>query len=120
MEYDVLRPGRPQHRMVDSSPGRTDRLELRRRRIEAWPLPESNGREVRQPRAALRLVDAEPPQPAVKVGCQSGCGSAVVVEDDHADAACLPVAARVQHDPAGRPGRCPELATNRVDLADRP
>jgi hypothetical protein len=46
--------------MVDSSPGRTERPELRRLGIESRTQTEANHREVREPGTLLGLVDAEP------------------------------------------------------------
>src|SRR5439155_3687516 len=101
MENDVLRAGRPQLRMVDSGPGRTDRPELGRLRGKAGSLPKPDDREVREPRPPLRLVHAEPLEAGVQASGETPRRAALVVEDEHPDAPCLAVAARTEDDGGG-------------------
>src|SRR6266536_3251600 len=119
MEYDVLRPGRPQQGMVDSGPGRTDRPELGQLRAETRPPAEAHDREVREPRPLLRLVHAEPLQPSMQVSREGGAGAALVVEDDHADAVRLTVAAGSERDRTGSASCLFQLTTDRLDFTPR-
>src|SRR5262245_40411122 len=62
LENLVLRPGWPQHRMIESHFGRTDRPQVGQRRPELGRPAEAEDGHVRQPSAALALVDAQPLQ----------------------------------------------------------
>src|SRR5919106_3029049 len=91
--------------MIESESGRTDRAEVGHgRREPRRPAAEAQDRDVRKPRPALALVDAQAlelvPDP---LGEEPG-PAALVVEDHHADGARLPVAAGREHDRPGRPG----------------
>src|SRR5262245_30840015 len=95
--------------MVDSGSGRTDLAETGQR----WPEPglptEPEHRDVREPRTALARVDAEPLEPLEHVDRESPCVTAQVVEDEHADAARLPVAELPEREGAGGGCRSAEL-----------
>ncbi len=117
MTYDVLRPGRSQHRMVDSRSGRTDRPEVGKVRRQPRPLAEADDREMRQPAPSLRLVHAEPLEAAVEVGGQASGRAAAVVEHEHADAPRLAVAAHPELDRLRRPRSVIELGRDPPELA---
>jgi hypothetical protein len=119
MKNDVLRPGRPQHRMVDGNSGRTDRPDLWRLGIEARPRTEADDREVRQPRALLRLVHAEPFEAPVEIGCEPPGRPALVVEEEHADASRLAVPADLEGDAVCGGGGLLQRGADRVDLTCR-
>src|SRR5690242_17479982 len=72
---------------------------------------------MRQPRPALDLVDAEPFEPRADVGRQRGRRAALVVEDEHADAARLAVAARREPDRSGLASSVLEPDADLVELA---
>jgi hypothetical protein len=120
MEYDVLRTGRPQHRMVDGGTGRTDRAETGQWRQEARPLTEPDHGEVREPRPLFGLVHAEPVKSLVNLAGEFRRCPFVVVEDEHPDAARLAVAVLAEHDrPCGGCGGL-QLSPDRLDVARGP
>src|SRR5438876_396133 len=78
--------------MIESGVGRTERAQLGQRRGEPRALAEPDDGEMRQPRTAFALVHAPPLEPPVEVVGERDRPSALVVEDEHADAPRLAVA----------------------------
>src|SRR5436309_3829 len=78
--------------MIESRVGRTERPESRRRRGEPRALAEAKDRDVREPRPALALVQAEPLKPSVEILGKSRRAAVLVGEDEHPHAARLAVA----------------------------
>src|SRR5262249_59392833 len=97
--------------MVDSGSGRTDFAETGQRRPEPRPAAEPEHRDVRKPRAALALEDAEPLEPLEHIRREPSRVPAQVVEDEHANAASLPVAELPERDRTGGSSRSAELAS---------
>src|SRR5438128_8545102 len=102
--------------MIESGVGRTERAELGERRGEPRALAEPDDGEVRKPAAALPLVHAQPLEPPVEVVGERDRPSALVVEDEHADAPRLAVAGDGESGAPGGRGRLPELAGDRGDI----
>src|SRR5712691_10767102 len=84
--------------MVDSGVGRTERAQGRERRVEPRRPAKADDREMRQPAALLAPVDLEGLQPAEQILRKSGRSVALVREHEHADAAGLAVAERLEPD----------------------
>ena len=90
--------------MVDSGPGRTECGEVGQRWPQAGRSPEAEHRDVRQPRPPFGLIDAELSEPRMDVSRKERRPPAIVVQDDHADVACLPVPARPERERLGHDG----------------
>src|SRR6266542_3511084 len=107
--------------MIESGFGRTDHPEVGKRRVKTRRPAEAQDGEVRQPWTFLALVHAELFQSPVEVaGKLRRALLLVVVEDEHADASRLAVAAQGQ---AGWPcsgGSVPQRSRDRPDLGDGP
>src|SRR5207237_2486872 len=119
MENVVLRPGGPQHRMIESRVGRTQRAETQRRRGEPRALAEPYDRDVRQPRTVFALVHPEPLEAGEEVVGEGRRPSVLVGEDEHADAARLAVARDGKDGPLDSGGRLAEGGADRRHHARR-
>src|SRR5947209_20091991 len=102
--------------MIESGTGRTERAQAGKRRSEAWRPLEAQHGEVRKPRPLLPLVDPEPLQALVQVARQGRRSALLVVEDEHAHAARLAVAAGSEDDLRSGGGGLPQGPRDRVDL----
>jgi hypothetical protein len=102
--------------MVDSGLGQTDLAEIRKLGPQTRAVPKAKHRDVRQPRPALGPVDAKPLEAPVHIGRERGRVLAVVVEDEHADAASLAVGTDAKQRSPGTLGRRPQLGDDRCQL----
>src|SRR5712691_1755564 len=84
--------------MVDSGVGRTERAQSRERRVEPRRPAKADDREVRQPSARLTPVDPEGLQPTEQILRKAARSLALVGQHEHADAAGLAVAERLEPD----------------------
>src|SRR5215210_563188 len=75
---------------------------------------------MREPRSGLAAVDAEPLEPRLDVVCEGGRSVPLVVEDEHADAPCLAVAAQHEARRDGGAGGGVELARRELDVIGGP
>ena len=93
--------------MVDRGFGRTERRESGQGRLELGRRAKAQHRDVREPSPFLRLVDPDALQPLVEIACQPPRTLILVREDEHGDAACLPVAQGAEDDgPRDGASRC--------------
>src|SRR5262245_52309704 len=107
--------------MVDSGVGRTERAEPVDGRLKSGTLAKADDGEMRKPRPRLTAEDSERLQPLLKPLCERGCPPALVIEDEHADAAGLAVAHRGEHGTApGVLDRDPERLCDRLELPRGP
>ncbi len=84
--------------MVDSRVGRTERRNLGQRWAELRTRPEAEHCDVRKPATGFALVHAEAFEMLPDRERQPLRPPELVREDEHRDAACLPVAQRREHD----------------------
>src|SRR5437763_6137327 len=75
---------------------------------------------MRQPLAALPLVDAEPLQALVEIDRQTRCPAALVLANEHADAPCLAIALDLERRGRGSAGGRSQLGGNRLELPHGP
>jgi hypothetical protein len=105
--------------MIESELGRTHGPEIGRRGSKARSLPETEDGDVRKPLATLALVDGEALEALPDGFCQLCAAPVLVVEDDHADAPCLPVAARFEQEGTGTGRRLAQRCCDRLDVGCR-
>jgi hypothetical protein len=106
--------------MVDRRIGRTERLELGHRRVEARRLPEAQYGDMREPRPLLALIDAEGLQSVEEPSGEPSAFLCAIVEHEHPHAAGLAVAARREHDVGGFSRSVGQRHRDRRQLAGRP
>src|SRR5437762_236523 len=102
--------------MVDSGSGRTDLAEAGQRRPQPRGTPETEHRDMREPRSLLALVHAEPLQAFEDVQSEALRVPADVVEHEHADAPGLAVAVLAEPDRAGCGSGLSQLGRDRPGL----
>jgi hypothetical protein len=102
--------------MIESDFGRTDGPEVGHRGSEARPLAKAEDGDVREPVTALALVDGEPLEPLPDGFCKQSAASAVVLQDDHADASGLPVATRREYERTGTGRRVAQRRRDGLDI----
>lgn len=105
--------------MIESDFGRTQGAQVGRRRNEARPLTKADDGDVREPLAALALVDAESFEALPDSFRQPCSPPLLVVEDDHADAPSFPIAARIEQERTGVGRGLAQRCPDRFDVGSR-
>jgi hypothetical protein len=105
--------------MIESDFGRTQGAQVGRRRNEARPLTKADDGDVREPLAALALVDAESFEALPDTFRQPCSPPLLVVEDDHADAPSFPIAARIEQERTGVGRGLAQRCPDRFDVGSR-
>ena len=105
--------------MIESDFGRTDGPEVGHRWRVARPLTKAKYGDVCEPAAVLAFVDGEPLEPLPDGLGKESAARVRVLQDDHADAPGLPVAARPEHDRTGTGRRLSQSCRDGLDVGGR-